>query len=154
MVIAKGYVAIIIVALLILTLLTLFMKKTKTGKAMRCVASNKNAASLMGIDVQRNMVITIAISFVICSIIGVMVTPLYSVNQTMASMISLKGFAAGVIGGFGSLPGAIVGGMIIGVMENIGGMIFPSTFKDAVAFVFLIIVLLVRPSGVLGKKNN
>ena len=100
------------------------------------------------------MVITIAISFVICSIIGVMVTPLYSVNQTMASMISLKGFAAGVIGGFGSLPGAIVGGMIIGVMENIGGMIFPSTFKDAVAFVFLIIVLLVRPSGVLGKKNN
>ena len=154
MVIAKGYVAIIIVALLILTLLTLFMKKTKTGKAMRCVASNKNAASLMGIDVQRNMVITIAISFVICSIIGVMVTPLYSVNQTMASMISLKGFAAGVIGGFGSLPGAIVSGMIIGVMENIGGMIFPSTFKDVVAFVFLIIVLLVRPSGVLGKKNN
>ena len=186
MVIAKGYVAIIIVALLILTLLTLFMKKTKTGKAMRCVASNKNAASLMGIDVQRNMVITIAISFVICSIIGIMVTPLYSVNQTMASMISLKGFAAGVIGtaigilviplftidltianmiglkgfaagvigGFGSLPGAIVGGMIIGVMENIGGMIFPSTFKDVVAFVFLIIVLLVRPSGVLGKKNN
>lgn len=83
-----------------------------------------------------------------------MIIPLYSVNQTMASMISLKGFAAGVIGGFGSLPGAIVGGLVIGVMENIGGMIFPSTFKDVVAFVFLIIMLLVKPSGILGKSNR
>lgn len=154
MVIARGYVAIIIVSLLILGLLTLFMKKTKTGKAMRCVATNKRAAALMGIDVQRNMVVTIAISFLICCVIGVMVIPLYSVNQTMATMISLKGFAAGVIGGFGYLPGAIVGGLIIGVIENIGGMIFPSTFKDVVAFVFLIAVLLIKPSGVLGKANR
>lgn len=154
MVIARGYVAIIMVSLLILGLLTLFMKKTKTGKAMRCVATNKRAAALMGIDVQRNMVVTIAISFLICCVIGVMVIPLYSVNQTMATMISLKGFAAGVIGGFGYLPGAIVGGLIIGVIENIGGMIFPSTFKDVVAFVFLIAVLLIKPSGVLGKANR
>lgn len=121
---------------------------------MRCVATNKRAAALMGIDVQRNMVVTIAISFLICCVIGVMVIPLYSVNQTMATMISLKGFAAGVIGGFGYLPGAIVGGLIIGVIENIGGMIFPSTFKDVVAFVFLIAVLLIKPSGVLGKANR
>lgn len=154
MVVARGYVAIIAVALVILVLLLVFMKKTKTGKAMRCVSSNKTASSLMGIDVQKNMVITIAISFVICCVIGVMIIPLYSVNQTMASMISLKGFAAGVIGGFGSLPGAIVGGLVIGVMENIGGMIFPSTFKDVVAFVFLIIMLLVKPSGILGKSNR
>lgn len=154
LVIARGYVAIIIVSLLILGLLTLFMKKTKTGKAMRCVATNKRAAALMGIDVQRNMVDSIAISFLICCVIGVMVIPLYSVNQTMATMISLKGFAAGVIGGFGYLPGAIVGGLIIGVIENIGGMIFPSTFKDVVAFVFLIAVLLIKPSGVLGKANR
>lgn len=152
--IGRGYVAIIMVSLLILGLLTLFMKKTKTGKAMRCVATNKRAAALMGIDVQRNMVVTIAISFLICCVIGVMVIPLYSVNQTMATMISLKGFAAGVIGGFGYLPGAIVGGLIIGVIENIGGMIFPSTFKDVVAFVFLIAVLLIKPSGVLGKANR
>lgn len=154
MVMARGYVAIIIVALVILLLLLVFMKKTKTGKAMRCVSSNKMASSLMGIDVQKNMVITIAVSFLICCVIGVMVIPLFSVNQSMASMISLKGFAAGVIGGFGSLPGAIVGGLVIGVIENVGGMIFPSTFKDVVAFVFLILVLLIRPSGILVKAKK
>lgn len=153
LVVAKAYIAIIIAAFIILGLLTFFMKKTKTGKAMRCVSSNKTASALMGIDVQQNMVITIMISFLICCVIGVMVIPLYSVNQSMASMISLKGFAAGVIGGFGSLPGAIVGGLIVGVIENIGGMIFPSTFKDVVAFVFLILMLLLRPSGVMGKKS-
>lgn len=154
LVVAKAYVVIIAVALIIVALLTLFMKFTKTGKAMRCVSSNKNASALMGIDVQRNMIITIAISFVICCIIGIMIIPLYSVSQTMASMISLKGFAAGVIGGFGSLPGAIVGGLVIGVIENIGGMIFPSTFKDVCAFVCLILMLLLRPAGILGKKKK
>ena len=152
--IAKGYLVIIGVAFAILLLLTLFMRRTRTGKAMRCVASNKNASALMGIDVQRNMIITIAISFVICCVIGIMIIPLYSVNQSMASMISLKGFAAGVIGGFGSLPGAIVGGLVIGIIENVGGMIFPSTFKDVVAFVCLITMLLLRPAGILGKKSN
>ncbi|HHU02164.1 MAG TPA: branched-chain amino acid ABC transporter permease [Christensenellaceae bacterium] len=153
LVVARAYVVIIFVALIILALLLLFMMKTKTGKAMRCVAQNKNASSLMGIDVQKNMMITIAISFSICSIIGLLVIPLYSVKQSMASMISLKGFAAGVIGGFGSLPGAIVGGLFIGIIENIAGMIFPSTFKDVVAFVCLILMLLLRPSGILGKKR-
>ena len=129
------------------------MRKTKTGKAMRCVASNKTAAALMGIDVSRNMAVTVAISFAICGALGISVIPVFSVNSSMATMISLKGFAAGVVGGFGSLPGAIVGGLAIGIAENIAGMIFPSTFKDAVAFIVLIAVLLVKPSGLLGKKR-
>jgi branched-chain amino acid transport system permease protein len=151
--IARAYIYIIGISLTIVILLEIFMKKTKTGKAMRCVASNKTAASLMGIDVRRNMAITTAISFAICCILGIAVIPVFSVSSTMATMISLKGFAAGVIGSFGSLPGAIVGGLILGIMENIAGMIFPSTFKDVVAFVFLIAVLLVKPTGLLGKKK-
>lgn len=151
--IARAYIYIIGISLTIVILLELFMKKTKTGKAMRCVASNKTAASLMGINVRRNMAITTAISFAICCILGIAVIPVFSVSSTMATMISLKGFAAGVIGSFGSLPGAIVGGLILGIMENIAGMVFPSTFKDVVAFIFLIAVLLVKPTGVLGKKK-
>lgn len=152
LVIAKAYIYIIGIALVIMALLDLFMKRTKTGKAMRCVASNKTAASLMGIDVTRNMVITTAISFSICCVLGIAVIPVFSVNSTMATMISLKGFAAGVIGSFGSIPGAIVGGLVLGIIENIAGMIFPSTFKDVVAFIFLIAVLLIKPTGILGKK--
>lgn len=151
--IARAYIYIIGISLTIVILLELFMKKTKTGKAMRCVASNKTAASLMGINVRRNMAITTAISFAICCILGIAVIPVFSVSSTMATMISMKGFAAGVIGSFGSLPGAIVGGLILGIMENIAGMVFPSTFKDVVAFIFLIAVLLVKPTGVLGKKK-
>lgn len=151
--VAKAYVYIIVISIIIVALLELFMRKTKTGKAMRCVASNKTAAALMGINVPRNMAITVAISFAICGALGISVIPVFSVNSSMATMISLKGFAAGVVGGFGSLPGAIVGGLAIGIAENIAGMIFPSTFKDAVAFIVLIAVLLVKPSGLLGKKR-
>ena len=148
--VAKAYIYIIVISIVIVGLLELFMRKTKTGKAMRCVASNKTAAALMGIDVSRNMAVTVAISFAICGALGISVIPVFSVNSSMATMISLKGFAAGVVGGFGSLPGAIVGGLAIGIAENIAGMIFPSTFKDAVAFIVLIAVLLVKPSGLLG----
>ncbi|MDR3757069.1 branched-chain amino acid ABC transporter permease [Enterocloster lavalensis] len=151
--VAKAYIYIIVISIVIVGLLELFMRKTKTGKAMRCVASNKTAAALMGIDVSRNMAVTVAISFAICGALGISVIPVFSVNSSMATMISLKGFAAGVVGGFGSLPGAIVGGLAIGIAENIAGMIFPSTFKDAVAFIVLIAVLLVKPSGLLGKKR-
>ena len=147
LVVAKAYLYIILISVVIVAALELFMRKTKTGKAMRCVASNKTAAALMGINVQQNMAITVAISFAICGALGMSVIP------SMATMISLKGFAAGVVGGFGSLPGAIVGGLALGIAENIAGMVFPSTFKDVVAFVVLIIVLLVKPSGLLGKKR-
>lgn len=153
LVIARAYIYIIAIAIVIVLLLNLFMKRTKVGKAMRCVASNKTAAALMGINVRSNMAITTAISFAICCVLGIAIIPISSVNASMATMISLKGFAAGVIGSFGSLPGAILGGLILGIAENIAGMVFPSTFKDVVAFIFLIAVLLVKPTGVLGSKK-
>ena len=128
--------------------------KTKPGKAMRCVAQNRTAASIVGIDVNRNMAITIAISTVICCCIGILVVPLYNVSSTMSNMIGLKGFAAGVLGGFGYMPGCIAGGLVLGIVENIASMILPSVYKDVVAFVLLVAFLLFRPQGLLGKKNK
>lgn len=106
-VISKSNLFLIIAAIVIVALLQFYLQKTKPGKAMRCVAQNRTAASIVGIDVNRNMAITIAISTVICCCIGILVVPLYNVSSTMSNMIGLKGFAAGVLGGFGYMPGAV-----------------------------------------------
>lgn len=154
LVVSKPYIYIIIVCSLITAGLNMFLQKTKIGKAMRCVSDNKTAAALMGINVPANIAFTVGLSAVICSIIGMLIIPLFNVQPAMSSMIGLKGFAAGVIGGFGYLPGAIVGGLIMGLLENAASMILPSVYRDCVSFVTLIIFLLVRPSGVLGRRNR
>ena len=118
-VISKSNLFLIIAAIVIVALLQFYLQKTKPGKAMRCVAQNRTAASIVGIDVNRNMAITIAISTVICCCIGILVVPLYNVSSTMSNMIGLKGFAAGVLGGFGYMPGCIAGGLVLGIVENL-----------------------------------
>ncbi|AEE91943.1 ABC-type transporter, integral membrane subunit [Tepidanaerobacter acetatoxydans Re1] len=152
-IIARANVWIIVVSLIIVAVMQFFFKATKAGKAMRCVSQNKMAASLMGIDVTKNIVLTIALSAMICTAIGILVIPLFNIDNTMANMIGLKGFAAGVVGGFGYLPGAIVGGLIIGILENISVTVFPAVYKDCVAFVLLIAFLLFKPTGVLGNRK-
>ena len=152
-VISIANIAIIIVAALCVGALQLFLYKTKPGKAMRCVAQNRNASQLMGIDVKHVMMITVAISMMICCLIGLLVSPLRNISTTMSNMIGLKGFAAGVIGGFGYLPGAIVGGLVIGIIENLASMVLPSVYKDIVAFVLLVAFLLIRPKGITGKTR-
>jgi len=152
-VISIANIAIIIVAALCVGALQLFLYKTKPGKAMRCVAQNRNASQLMGIDVKHVMMITVAISMMICCLIGLLVSPLLNISTTMSNMIGLKGFAAGVIGGFGYLPGAIVGGLVIGIIENLASMVLPSVYKDIVAFVLLVAFLLIRPKGITRKTR-
>lgn len=152
LVVPKTQIYMIAIAAVVVIALELFLNKTKTGKAMRAVSQNKNAAALMGINVKNNIRITAAISAVICLIVGFMVIPLYNVSLNMASMIGLKGFASGVIGGFGYLPGCIVGGIVVGLIESMSVLVIPSVYKDAVAFLLLIIFLLIRPKGILGKK--
>lgn len=152
LVVPKTQIYMIAIAAVVVIALEVFLNKTKTGKAMRAVSQNKNAAALMGINVKSNIRITAAISAVICLIVGFMVIPLYNVSLNMASMIGLKGFASGVIGGFGYLPGCIVGGIVVGLIESLSVLIIPSVYKDAVAFLLLIIFLLIRPKGILGKK--
>ena len=152
-VITKANITVIIVSAIIVVLLQIFFNKTKTGKAMRCVQQNKTAATLMGINVAKNINFTIALSAVICAAIGIMVIPLFTVDLTIANMIGLKGFAAGVVGGFGYLPGAIVGGIAIGILENLSTLVIPTLYKDCIAFVLLIAILLIKPSGLLGHKK-
>lgn len=153
-VISKSLVVIIIVCTIITVALTLFLQKTKIGKSMRAVANNKYAASLMGINVPMNIAATIGLSAAICTCIGMLIIPLYNVQLSMTGMIGLKGLCAGVIGGFGYLPGAIVGGMVLGIVENLASMILPSMYKDCISFVLLILFMLFRPSGILGRKQN
>ena len=152
-VISIANIAIIVVAAVCVGALQLFLYMTKPGKAMRCVAQNRNASQLMGIDVKYVMMITVAISMMICCLIGLLVSPLLNISTTMSNMIGLKGFAAGVIGGFGYLPGAIIGGLVIGIVENLASMVLPSVYKDIVAFVLLVVFLLIRPKGITGKTR-
>lgn len=151
---SKVYVYIIIASIVLLVAQKYFMTKTKIGKAVRCVAQDKEASALMGIDVTRNISITVAISSMICGLIGIFIIPVFSVSHTMAGMIALKGFAAGIVGGFGSYSGAIVGGLILGIFENLYLAFGPSTYKDVVAFVLLIVVLLFKPTGIMGKSTS
>lgn len=152
-VISIANIAIIAAAAFCVLALQLFLYKTKPGKAMRCVAQNRKAAQLMGIDVRTVMTVTVMISMMICCLIGLLVSLLLNITTTMSNMIGLKGFAAGVIGGFGYLPGAILGGLCIGIVENIASMVLPSVYKDIVAFVLLVGFLLIRPAGITGKTR-
>lgn len=142
-------------ALVIVVGLLLFMQKTKVGKAMRCVAENSDTAAYMGINVSRNMAITIAISCMICTVIGMLIIPLYSIRTTMANMVGLKGFAAGIVGGFGSVTGAVFGGILIGILENFAALALPAVYKDIVAYLSVLVVLMLRPKGlfVASQKN-
>ncbi len=152
--IAKSYVYIIMISIFIIIALQFVFKRTKFGKAMTCVSIHKMAASLMGINVKASMVITLMISFMICAVIGIITAPIFTVKQQMATMIALKGFCAGVIGGFGSLPAAIAGGLILGIVENLAGLVLPAVFKDAVAFTLMILFMMFSPKGLIGVKQE
>lgn len=152
-VLTESYLYIIGVSILIIAALQLFFKYTKEGRAMKCVSQNKDAAALMGINVTRSINITVALSAVLCGIVGILCAPIYNVNTSMVSAVALKGFCAGVIGGFGSYPGAIVGGILIGLLEQFSILVVPTIYKDVVAFVVMIVFLLVRPSGIVRAKK-
>lgn len=151
--IPKVYAVIVVVSMLLLVSIHLMFKMTKVGRAMRCVAQDKKAATLMGINVNANIMLTVGLSAAICCIIGILIIPILNVKLTMASVIALKGFSAGIVGGFGSIPGAIVGGLLIGIVESLYTGVGPSVYRDVVAFVLLIGFLLVKPEGILKKKT-
>ena len=151
--IPKVYAVIVVVSMLLLVSIHLMFKMTKVGRAMRCVAQDKKAAALMGINVNANIMLTVGLSAAICCIIGILIIPILNVKLTMASVIALKGFSAGIVGGFGSIPGAIVGGLLIGIVESLYPGVGPSVYRDVVAFVLLIGFLLVKPEGILKKKT-
>lgn len=142
------------IAVLFMLLLQLFFSYTMLGKAMRAAAQNRNAAFLMGINVFHMDALAAAISAGLGGVGGILVAPIFFADTAMGALSGLKGFAAAVLGGIGSIPGAIAGGIILGLSENLSASLISSVYRDAVAFIILIAVLLLKPSGLMGKKGG
>lgn len=153
-VISWTQIIILTVSLLLMIAFSLIVYKTKAGKSMRAVAQNVNAARLMGIDVKLVISATFIVSAILACISGSLVGSYYQTIDTMMGFsVGMKTFAAAVLGGVGSLPGAMLGGLIVGVVETIGASYISSGYRDAIAFLILILVLLIKPSGILGKQK-
>ncbi len=139
----------------IMVALTLFVNKTKAGKAMRAVSEDNGAAQLMGINVNQSISLTFAIGSGLAAIAGVLMCSAYPVLMpTTGAMPGIKAFTAAVFGGIGSIPGAMIGGLILGVIEIFSRAYISSELADAIVFACLIIVLIIKPTGLLGKKIN
>lgn len=139
-----GFLAIIVIAL------TIFFEKTIIGKAMKACAYNADAASLMGINVNRMILLSFALAAGIGAMAGITVTPISLMEYDRGAMLAIKGFGAAVLGGLGSFPGAILGGLILGTIESFGAGLIHSGYKDAFALIVLLAVLFFKPSGLLG----
>ncbi|MDD6095239.1 MAG: branched-chain amino acid ABC transporter permease [Clostridia bacterium] len=143
----------ILCCIVIMVALTLFTEKTKLGKAMRAVSENKEASQLMGINVNKTISITFAIGSGLAAIAGVLLCSAYPILQpTTGSMPGIKAFTAAVFGGIGSIPGAFLGGILLGILEIFAKAYISTQLSDAIVFAVLIVMLLVKPTGLLGKK--
>jgi branched-chain amino acid transport system permease protein len=146
---------VIIFAAALMLALNYIITYTKRGKAMRAVSFDKQAASLMGISVNRTITFTFALGSVLAAAGGVLYATAYpQVNPLMGMMPGLKAFVAAVLGGIGSVPGAMLGGFILGIAETLTKGFISSQYSDAISFSILIIVLMFRPSGILGKTTR
>ncbi len=144
----------LLVTLVTMIILTLFINKTKAGSAMRAVSEDKGAAQLMGINVNKTISLTFAIGSALAAIAGILFISQYqSVNPSLGAIPGIKAFVAAVLGGIGSVPGAMLGGIILGIIESISKAYISSELADAIVFGVLILVLLLKPSGLLGKKR-
>ena len=143
----------IITCLIVMVGLTLFTSKSKTGKAMRACSEDKGAAQLMGINVNRTISITFAIGSALAVIAGVLLCSAYpTLTPTTGAMPGIKAFTAAVFGGIGSIPGALIGGLLLGIIELFAKAYISTQLSNSIVFAVLIIVLLVRPAGLLGKN--
>ena len=143
----------IISGIIIMICLTLFVNKTKAGQAMLAVSEDKGAAQLMGINVNGTIALTFAIGSALAAIAGVLLCSAYpSLTPYTGAMPGIKAFVAAVFGGIGSIPGAMIGGILLGIIEILGKAYISSQMADAIVFAVLIIVLLVKPTGILGKN--
>ncbi|HAX52556.1 branched-chain amino acid ABC transporter permease [Muricomes intestini] len=142
----------VVTCVIIMAGLMLFIKKTKAGRAMLAVSEDKDAAQLMGVNVNGTISLTFAIGSGLAAIAGVLLCSAYpTLTPYIGSMPGIKAFTAAVFGGIGSIPGAFIGGIVLGIIEVLGRAYISSQLSDAIVFAVLIIVLLVKPTGILGK---
>ncbi|MCQ2241210.1 branched-chain amino acid ABC transporter permease [Treponema sp.] len=145
---------VIVASAILMVVLNYVINYTKTGKAMRAVSYDMGAASLMGVNVNKTIAITFVIGSVLAGAGGVLYATAYpQVDPLMGYIPGLKAFVAAVLGGIGSVPGAMVGGVILGIVETMTKAYISSQYADAISYSILIIILLVKPAGLLGKKN-
>ena len=141
--------------LIVMICLTIFVQKTKLGKAMRACSEDKGAASLMGINVNKTISLTFAIGSGLAAIASILLCVTYpSLSPSLGSMPGIKAFTAAVFGGIGSIPGALIGGLILGVVENLSKAYISTQLSDVIVFGVLIVILLIKPTGLLGKNRN
>lgn len=146
---------IIVLSCLLMLFLHLYVARTKMGKAMRAVAQDKVMASLVGINIESVISVTFIIGSGLAAVAGIMVAMYYGlVNYSIGYIAGIKAFTAAVLGGIGSIPGAMFGGIFLGLVESIGASYISSEYKDAYAFAVLIVVLLIKPSGIFGKTTE
>ena len=153
--IAMVTVVVIAVSVVLMTGLTVLVNKTKVGKAMRAVSEDRDAAQLMGININNTISFTFGIGSALAAVAAVLYCSAYSqIQPTMGSLLGLRAFVAAVLGGIGSIPGAVIGGFLIGIAESLTKGYISSQLSDAVVFGILIIVLLIKPTGLLGRSQN
>lgn len=131
-----------------------FFQYTITGKAMRACAANRRAAGLVGIDVRRMVLFSFAISAGLGSLAGIIVAPLTMTSYDVGVMLGLKGFCAAIIGGLSGGVGTVLGGLLLGILESLGAGLISSGYKDAIAFVILLLILLIRPQGLFSRGQT
>lgn len=151
--ISKQQLLIFAVVLVVMALQYAVLRYTMIGKVMRAVAQDRDTAALMGISVNAVLAGTFAYASVLSALGGILLAPLFFVTTELGTLVGLKGFVAMIIGGFGSIPGAIIGGLILGFGENLAAFSISSTYKDAIAFIILLAFLLVRPEGLVPEAN-
>lgn len=142
---------VILAAAVLIGGMTIFVEKTKTGQAIRAVAENRDAAILMGVNVNTIPLVVFAISTALGVCAGVMVGSLFAIAPGIGEGLVVKGFAVLILGGLGSIPGAVVGGLVLGITEALAAGFISSAYKDVIAFAVMIGVLLFRPQGLMGK---
>lgn len=146
---------IIVITLLLLVLISLLMYKTKYGAVIRACSQDFEATSLMGVNVNRIIAGVFAIGSMLAALGGILIGYYFnSVDPGMGTIVGMKGFTASVLGGTGMISGAVVGGIVLGMLESIGAAIFTAQFRDIIAFTALILILLFKPEGLLGKKGG
>ncbi|MBI3992657.1 MAG: branched-chain amino acid ABC transporter permease [Candidatus Lambdaproteobacteria bacterium] len=142
----------IVFGVAMIVLLTQFLKRTNVGRGMRAVATDQNTAALMGINVKQIYRVTFFLGAAMSAAAGALVGAVFSIEPEMGNLLIIKSFAVVIMGGMGSVPGAFLGGLILGVSESLGGAYLTVEYKDAFGLIVMILVLLLRPQGLLGRR--